>query len=446
VTLPSLAKKAAKRNQSKPAEMQRWLQRACIFQPPGDFRRPISMAKKSIRDISLSGKRCFVRVDFNVPLDEKDGQMVITDDTRIKETLPTLKFLIEAGARVILASHLGRPKGQRDPKQSLRPIAARLSEMIKRPVDFADDCIGDAAKTKAMALQDGGVLVLENVRFHAGEEKNDPELARQMADLAEVYVNDAFGSAHRAHSSTAGVAAYLPAVSGLLMEKELTYLHDELENPERPFVVILGGAKVNDKIEVINRLLEKADTIIIGGGMAYTFRKLVQGIAIGKSLYKPEWEPIAQAAIEKAKARGVKLLIPVDAMVTDAFDFDAKKLGNMKLAAEGQDIDPEWEGVDIGPASVKLFADEIAKAKTVIWNGPMGVFEIKEAAKGTFAIAEAIAANQRAKTIIGGGDSVKAVKKAGVADKVTFISTGGGASLELLEGKTLPGVAALNEK
>ena len=318
--------------------------------------------------------------------------------------------------------------------------------MIKRPVDFADDCIGDAAKAKAMALQDGGVLVLENVRFHAGEEKNDPELARQMADLAEVYVNDAFGSAHRAHSSTAGVAAFLPAVSGLLMEKELTYLHDELENPERPFVVILGGAKVNDKIEVINRLLEKADTIIIGGGMAYTFRKLVQGIAIGKSLYKPEWEPIAQAAIEKAKARGVKLLIPVDAMVTDAFDFDAKKLGNMKLAAEGQDIDPEWEGVDIGPASVKLFADEIAKAKTVIWNGPMGVFEIKEAAKGTFAIAEAIAANQRAKTIIGGGDSVKAVKKAGVADKVTFISTGGGASLELLEGKTLPGVAALNEK
>ena len=404
------------------------------------------MAKKSIRDISLSGKRCFVRVDFNVPLDEKDGQMVITDDTRIKETLPTLKFLIEAGARVILASHLGRPKGQRDPKQSLRPIAARLSEMIKRPVDFADDCIGDAAKAKAMALQDGGVLVLENVRFHAGEEKNDPALARQMADLAEIYVNDAFGSAHRAHSSTAGVAAYLPAVSGLLMEKELTYLHDELENPERPFVVILGGAKVNDKIEVINRLLEKADTIIIGGGMAYTFRKLVQGIAIGKSLYKPEWEPIAQAAIEKAKARGVKLLIPVDAMVTDAFDFDAKKLGNMKLAAEGQDIEPEWEGVDIGPASVKLFADEIAKAKTVIWNGPMGVFEIKEAAQGTFAIAEAIAANQRAKTIIGGGDSVKAVKKAGVADKVTFISTGGGASLELLEGKTLPGVAALNEK
>lgn len=404
------------------------------------------MAKKSIRDISLSGKRCFVRVDFNVPLDEKDGQMVITDDTRIKETLPTLKFLIEAGARVILASHLGRPKGQRDPKQSLRPIAARLSEMIKRPVDFADDCIGDAAKAKAIALQDGGVLVLENVRFHAGEEKNDPELARQMADLAEIYVNDAFGSAHRAHSSTAGVAAYLPAVSGLLMEKELTYLHDELENPERPFVVILGGAKVNDKIEVINSLLEKADTIIIGGGMAYTFRKLVQGIAIGKSLYKPEWEPIAQAAIEKAKARGVKLLIPVDAMVTDAFDFDAKKLGNMKLAAEGQNIDPAWEGVDIGPASVKLFADEIAKARTVIWNGPMGVFEIKEAAKGTFAIAEAIAANRSAKTIIGGGDSVKAVKKAGVADKVTFISTGGGASLELLEGKTLPGVAALNEK
>ncbi len=404
------------------------------------------MPKKTIRDIDISGKRVLVRVDFNVPLDEKDGAMVVTDDTRIKETLPTLKYLMEKGARIILASHLGRPKGKPDPRQSLKPAVEKLSEMLGKPVAFADDCIGEDAKAKALALKDGDVLVLENVRFHAGEEKNDAALAKSLSELAEVYVNDAFGSAHRAHSSTAGVADYLPAVSGLLMEKELAYLHDELENPDRPFVVILGGAKVNDKIEVINRLLDKADTIIIGGGMAYTFRKLAQGISIGKSLYKPEWEAIAQAAIDKAKARGVKLLIPVDALITDAFDFDAKKLGNTKYTAVNESIPDGWEGVDIGPESVKLFAEEIAKAMTVVWNGPMGVFEIKESAKGSFDIAEAVAANTGAKTIIGGGDSVKAVKKAGVADKVTFISTGGGASLELLEGKELPGVAALQDK
>ncbi len=404
------------------------------------------MPKKTIRDLDLAGKRCLVRVDFNVPLDEKDGQMVITDDTRIRETLPTINALIAAQAKVILCSHLGRPKGQRDPKQSLRPCAAALSAMIGAPVDFADDCIGADAKAKALALAPGGVLLLENVRFHAGEENNDPALAEQMADLAEVYVNDAFGSAHRAHSSTAGVAAFLPAVSGLLMEKEIAWLHDELEAPERPFVVILGGAKVNDKIAVINRLLDKADTIIIGGGMAYTFRKLVQGISLGRSLYKPEWEPIAQAALDKAKARGVKLLIPVDALITDSFDFDAKKVGATRYTQPGEGIPDGWEGVDIGPESVKLFAAEIANARTVIWNGPMGVFEIKECSKGTFDIAHAIAANQSAKTIIGGGDSVKAVKKAGVGDKVTFISTGGGASLELLEGKVLPGVAALADK
>ncbi len=404
------------------------------------------MPKKTIRDLDLAGKRCLVRVDFNVPLDEKDGQMVITDDTRIRETLPTINALIAVNAKVILCSHLGRPKGQRDPKQSLRPCAAALSAMIGKPVDFADDCIGEDAKAKAQALAPGGVLLLENVRFHAGEEKNDPALAEQLAALAEVYVNDAFGSAHRAHSSTAGVAAFLPAVSGLLMEKEITWLHDELENPDRPFVVILGGAKVNDKIAVINRLLDKADTIIIGGGMAYTFRKLVQGISLGKSLYKPEWEPIAQAALDKAKARGVKLLIPVDAMITDAFDFDAKKVGATRYTQPGESIPDGWEGVDIGRESVKLFAAEIANARTVIWNGPMGVFEINECAKGTFDIAHAVAANKDAKTIIGGGDSVKAVKKAGVADKVTFISTGGGASLELLEGKVLPGVAALADK
>lgn len=404
------------------------------------------MPKKTIRDIDLTNKRVLVRVDFNVPLEKQSGTPVITDDTRIKETLPTLRYLIDAGAKVILCSHLGRPKGQRNPDESLAPVAPALSALLGQPVDFASDCIGPEAEAKAAALAPGGVLLLENTRFHAGEEKNDPALAKGLAALADLFVNDAFGSAHRAHSSTAGVADHIPAVSGLLMEKELAWLHDELENPERPFVVILGGAKVNDKIGVINRLLEKADTIIIGGGMAYTFRKLVQGISIGKSLYKPEWEPIAQAALDKAKERGVKLLIPVDAMITDAFDFDAKQLGNIQFTAPGESIPDGWEGVDIGPESVKLFADEIAKAKTVIWNGPMGVFEIKDSAKGTFDIAEAVAANTTAKTIIGGGDSVKAVKKAKLADKMTFISTGGGASLELLEGKVLPGVACLAEK
>ena len=404
------------------------------------------MPKKTLRDLELNGKRVLVRVDFNVPLDEKDGQMVITDDTRIRETLPTLNHLLNAGAKVILCSHLGRPKGQRDPRQSLAPVAPALAALIGRTVEFASDCVGPEAEAKAAALPAGGVLLLENTRFHAGEEKNDPELARGLAALAEIFVNDAFGSAHRAHSSTAGVAEHLPAVSGLLMEKELTYLHDELESPERPFVVILGGAKVSDKIEVINRLLDKADTVIIGGGMAYTFRKLVQGISLGRSLYKPEWEPIAQAALDKARERGVQLLIPVDALITDAFDFDAKKLGTTRYTDVNENIPDGWEGVDIGPESVRLFSEAIAGAKTVIWNGPMGVFEIPEAAKGSFAIAEAVAANTAAKTIIGGGDSVKAVKKAKLADRMTFISTGGGASLELLEGKVLPGVACLQDQ
>lgn len=404
------------------------------------------MAKKSIRDIDVTGKRCLVRVDFNVPLDEKDGAMVITDDTRIRETLPTIQYLVGKGAKVILCSHLGRPKGVRSEKESLRPVADHLHTLLNHPVAFSHESTGEVPTKIIAHMKDGDVTLLENVRFHAGEEKNDPALAKAFADLAEVFVNDAFGSAHRAHSSTAGVAALLPAVSGLLMEKELTYLHDELESPARPFVVILGGAKVNDKIGVVNRLLDKADTIIIGGGMAYTFQKLVNGISIGRSLYKPEWEPIAQAAIGKAKARGVKLLIPVDAMISDAFDFAAKTIGAVKFTKPGEGIPDAWEGLDIGPESIRLFTAEIANAKTVLWNGPMGVFEIKDCAKGTFAIAEAVAANRSAKTIIGGGDSVKAVKKAGVAGKVTFISTGGGASLELLEGKTLPGVAALNDK
>ena len=289
------------------------------------------MAKKSIRDIDPAGKRCLVRVDFNVPLTEKDGVMVITDATRIEETLPTLKYLIAKGAKLILCSHLGRPKGQIDPKQSLRPVAGALSTLLGVPVEFSETSTGPEAEAKAKALPDGGVLLLENVRFHAAEEKNDAELAKQFAALAEIFVNDAFGSAHRAHSSTAGVAAFLPAVSGLLMEKELTYMHDELQSPDRPFVVILGGAKVSDKIGVINALLEKADTIIIGGGMAYTFRKLVQGIGIGNSLYRPEWEPIAAAALVKAKERGVKFLIPVDAVITDSFDFGTMQVGETKV-------------------------------------------------------------------------------------------------------------------
>ena len=376
----------------------------------------------------------------------KDGAMVITDATRIEETLPTLKYLIDKGAKVILCSHLGRPKGQVDPKQSLRPVAGALGKLLGVNVEFSETSVGPEAEAKAKALPDGGVLLLENVRFHAGDEKNDVELSKQFAALAEIFVNDAFGSAHRAHSSTAGVAAFLPTVSGLLMEKELTYMQDELQTPDRPFVVILGGAKVNDKIGVINALLEKADTIIIGGGMAFTFRKLVEGIGIGNSLYKPEWEPIAEAAIIKARERGVKFLIPVDALITDHFDFGTMQVGTTKFTAPGESIPDGWEGVDIGPESVKLFSKEIATAKTVLWNGPMGVFEIKACAKGTFDIAEAIAANTGAKSIIGGGDSVKAVKKAGVGDKMTFISTGGGASLELLEGKELPGVAAIADK
>ncbi len=405
------------------------------------------MPKLSLRDIDVSGQRVLVRVDFNVPVDERDGKSVITDDTRMRESLPTIAYLRERGAKVILMAHFGRPKGQPNPKYSLRPVADHLHTLIGHPVLFSTDVIGEVPEKIIAHMHAGDVALLENVRFHAEEEANDPVFAQALAKLGDVFVNDAFGAAHRAHASTAGVAQYVKkAAAGFLMEKELAYLQDELESPARPFVVILGGAKVSDKIAVINRLLDKADTIIIGGGMAYTFRKLVQGIALGKSLYKPEWEPIAQAALDKAKARGVKLLIPVDALITDAFDFDAKTVGATKCTQPGESIPDGWEGVDIGPESVKLFAAEVAGAKTVIWNGPMGVFEIKECAKGTFAIAEAIAANTGCKSIIGGGDSVTAVKLAGVAGKMTFISTGGGASLELLEGKALPGVTALNDK
>ncbi len=405
------------------------------------------MPKLSVRDLDVTGQRVLVRVDFNVPVDERDGKYVITDDTRMRESLPTIAYLRERGAKVILMAHFGRPKGQPNAKYSLRPVADHLHSLIGHPVLFSTEVIGEVPEKIIAHMKNGDVALLENVRFHAEEEANDPAFAQALARLGDVFVNDAFGAAHRAHASTAGVAQYVDqAVAGFLMEKELAYLQDELETPARPFVVILGGAKVSDKIAVINRLLDKADTIIIGGGMAYTFRKLVQGIAIGKSLYKPEWEPIAQAALDKAKALGVKLLIPVDAVITDAFDFDAKTVGATKVTPPGESIPDGWEGVDIGPESVKLFAAEVAAAGTVLWNGPMGVFEIEACARGTFAIAKAIAVNSACKSIIGGGDSVTAVKQAGVAEKMTFISTGGGASLELLEGKALPGVTALSDK
>lgn len=403
------------------------------------------MPKKSIKDIELKNKRALVRVDFNVPLDERDGKMVITDETRIKETLPTIKYLVEKGAKVILCSHLGRPKGKVDPKQSLAPVAVRLGEMLNMKVVFAKDCVGAEVEAQANALAAGEILLLENLRFHAEEEKNAPAFAAQLAKLADVYVNDAFGSAHRAHASTEGVAHLVKAaVSGLLMEKELLFLGEELKNPARPFVVILGGAKVSDKITVIDSLLEKANTILIGGAMAYTF-SLALGKKVGKSLSEPDKVDIAKSALEKAKAKGVKFLLPLDNFITEQLDFAGRKISPGKFTKVGEDIPDGWEGVDIGPETIAAYSKEIAAAKTILWNGPMGVFEIKECAKGTFAIAETIAKNTSSKSIIGGGDSVKAVKKAGVADKVTFISTGGGASLEFLEGKVLPGVAALNE-
>jgi len=418
------------------------------------------MAKLTIRDLNVRGKRVFVRVDYNVPMEEKDGQMVITDDTRIKETLPTLKLLIEHGAKTILAAHMGRPKGKREASMSLRPVAARLADMLHRPVAFVDDCIGEKVEKTVGALKDGDVLLLENVRYYNEEEANDPAFAEKLAKVADLYVNDAFGSAHRAHASTEGVARLVTkrggkAAAGLLMERELKFLGDELDHPVRPFVVILGGAKVSDKIKVIDRLLEKADTILIGGAMAYTF-KLAQGFKVGKSLVEPDKTDVAKAALEKAKKRGVKFLLPTDNVIvtpvkTDKLDKKGRNildLQNPHVNATDNIPDAE-EGVDIGPATAKAFAAELVKAKTVLWNGPMGIFEDKRFAEGTNTVARAVVeATQHngAKTIIGGGDSVKALNKAGMGDKVTFMSTGGGASLEFLEGAVLPGVAALSDK
>ena len=394
------------------------------------------MNKKTIEDIEVSGKKVLVRCDFNVPL---DGDK-ITDETRIVAALPTLQYLLDHNAAVILTSHLGRPKGEFNMKYSLAPVAARLSEKLGKPVVLAKDVIGEDAKKCVSEMKPGDVVLLENVRFHKEEEKNDPEFAKALASFAEIYVNDAFGTAHRAHASTEGVTHYLPAVAGYLIGKELDFLGNAVENPKRPFVAILGGAKVKDKIGVITNLLEKVDTLIIGGGMAYTFQKAL-GYEIGKSLLDEERIDLAKDLMEKAKAKGVKLLLPVDNVCGSDFSNDC----NIITVDADQGIPADYEGMDIGPKSVKLFSDAIKEAKTVVWNGPMGVFEFPNFAKGTLAIATAMAESD-AITIIGGGDSAAAVTQMGLADRMSHISTGGGASLEFLEGKELPGVAALNDK
>lgn len=396
------------------------------------------MAKLTVRDIPIKSKRVLVRVDFNVPLND---ELEITDDKRIVAALPTIKYLLENGARVILCSHLGRPKGVGyEKKFSLAPVARRLKELLPDTnVMFASDVIGEDARKKASELKDGEVLLLENVRFHKEETANDDEFARKLADMAEIYVSDAFGTVHRAHASTAGVAKYLPSVCGFLIEKELSFLNGALESPERPFVAILGGAKVGDKIGVIKNLLEKCDTLLIGGGMAYTFFK-AKGYNVGDSLLDEERVGLAKELMEEAERRHVKLLLPVDTVVAKAFTADAE---HKTVACDA--IEDGWQGLDIGEKTRELFAKEIEKAKTVVWNGPMGVFEFPAFAKGTEAVAQACA-NCGGTTVIGGGDSASAVKKLGLSGKMTHISTGGGASLELLEGKALPGIAALNDK
>jgi phosphoglycerate kinase len=404
------------------------------------------MPKLSIRDLDLKNKRLFIRVDFNVPLTE-DGS-TITDDTRIRATLPTIIYALKHHAKVILASHLGRPKGKPNPKYSLRPVVDRLRELLDAEfststnVAFSPDCIGDIATEMAHKLESGQVLLLENLRYHPEEEANDPAFSKQLASLGEIYVNDAFGSAHRAHASTEGITHFLkPAAAGLLMEKELTYLGKALEAPVKPFVAIIGGSKISGKIDVIDNLLDKVDTLIIVGGMAYTFQRAL-GITTGKSLVEEDKIDIAKEALAKAKAKGVQLLLPVDNVLADSFSPDAKT----QPWDSSKNFPEDWQGLDIGPKSVALFSGVIAKAKTVLWNGPAGVFEFPAFAVGTNAIAHAVANNTEAISIIGGGDSVSAINQAGVADKITHISTGGGASLEFLEGKKLPGVEALTNK
>ncbi len=393
-----------------------------------------SYNKKTIEDIDVAGKRVLVRCDFNVPL--KDG--VITSDKRIVASLPTIQYLIDHNAKVILCSHLGRPKGEFNPEFSLKPVAVRLSKLLGKEVKMAADVAGENSKELAAQLNDGDVMMIENVRFIKGETKNDAEFSKQLASLADIYVNDAFGSAHRAHSSTTGVADYLPAVCGYLIQKELNFIGGALANPKRPLVAILGGAKVSDKIGVITNLIDICDTLIIGGGMSYTFA-VAQGKTVGTSLLEEDKVEDAKAMIAKAKEKGINFLLPVDTVVADAFAADA----NTQIV-EG-DIPDGWMGLDIGPKTQQIFADAVKNAGTVIWNGPMGVFEMEPFAKGTIAVASAIA-DSDAISIIGGGDSASAVQKLGFADKMSHISTGGGASLEFLEGKVLPGVAALNDK
>ena len=401
---------------------------------------PVFVMIKTIRDSSLKGKRVFVRVDFNVPL---DSDQKITDFTRINAALPTIQKLIDDGAKVILASHLGRPKGERVDSMSLGPVAPVLAEKLGVPVLFLNDCVGPDIESAVNQLTDGQIALLENLRFHKGETDNDPDFARQLSNLAEVFVNDAFGTAHRAHASTFGVAELLPSrLSGLLIEKELEYLGEKTATPNRPFTVILGGAKVSDKIMVIDKLLEKADNVIIGGAMAYTFA-MALGKKVGDSLCEPDKTDLALNALIKAKEMGVNFLLPVDTLVTDALDFGAKKLGQTQIV-EG-DIPDGWEGVDIGPKTIDSYSKAVRDAKTVLWNGPMGVFEISDSSKGTFAVADAVATSDST-SIIGGGDSVKAINSSGFADRVSFMSTGGGASLEFLEGKELPGVQVLEQK
>jgi phosphoglycerate kinase len=417
------------------------------------------MSKLTVRDLKVQGKRVFLRVDFNVPMEEKDGQMVINDATRIVETLPTLRLLIEKGGKLILTAHLGRPKGKREPSMSLRPVASKLADLLGCNVNFVDDCIGEKVERVVNEMQPGQVVLLENVRFYNQEEANDPAFAEQLAKVADVYVNDAFGTAHRAHASTEGVARVIArrggqCAAGLLMERELKFLGEELEKPARPFVVILGGAKVSDKIQVIDRLLEKADALLIGGAMAYTFR-LAQGFKTGKSLVEADKGDVARSALAKAKTRGVKFLLPLDDVVavpvkTEKLDKKGKPVIDYQNVQTNTDLNcpDNAAGLDIGPQTIRAYTVEIEQAKTILWNGPMGLFEDKRFAEGTNAIARAVAdATQKrgAKSIIGGGDSVKALNKAKLGDQVTFMSTGGGASLEFLEGQVLPGVAALTD-
>lgn len=394
------------------------------------------MNKKTVKDIDLKGKKVFVRCDFNVPMDEKQN---ITDNTRIKAALPTIKYLLEQNCKIILASHLGRPKGEVKPEFSLKPVAKELSKLLGKDVIMANDVIGEDATSKAENLKEGEIMLLENVRFHREETDNDPEFAKKLASMAEIFVNDAFGTAHRAHASTTGIADYIPGVAGFLIEKELKFLGNAINNPERPFVAILGGAKVSDKIGVIDSLLDKVDTLMIGGGMAYTFFK-AQGYNVGNSLCEVEKTDLALEEMKKAKAKGVKLLLPIDTKIGKEFKPDTES----KTVA-WTEIPDEWEGFDIGEKTIEMFKKELQNAKTVIWNGPLGLFEFDQFAIGTNEIAKTLA-DLDATTIIGGGDSAAAVTKAGLADKMTHISTGGGASLEFLEGKKLPGIECLQDK